>query len=270
MTGYTRDDLLVEPSWLADRLENPGLRIVDCDVYEAYLRAHIPGAVGVSDNFFKDPNDRRYVMAADQFAETMARMGIGDDTEVVAYDASGLHFAPRLWWCLTYYGHGRIRLLNGGWQQWVAQGLPVSYAETKPPRARFTPRPDESLRATIDDIRGAIDRPGAKIVDSRSLEEWTGENDRGNRRAGHIPGAVRVEWKDNIAGDMRVKPADELRAMYESAGVTPDREIITHCQAGVRAANAMLALKLLGYERVRNYDGSFLEWANRDDTPIVR
>ena len=149
----------------------------------------------------------------------------------------------------------------------------MTMAVTSVEPATFRPgSPDESLRATAEYIRAAMSRPDVVIVDVRSLAEWRGENDRGNRRAGHIPGAVHIEWLNNIEGDesRRWRTPAALREMFEAAGVTPDKEVITVCQAGIRASQAAMTLKLLGYERVRDYDGSFLDWANRDDTPIVR
>ncbi len=271
MAGQPNEPMLVEVDWLRDRLGDPNLRIVDCDPPDAYRRAHVRGAVGVEDNWFKDSDDRRYVMKPEQFAATMSALGIGDETEVLAYDGAGNHYASRLWWCLRYYGHRRVRLLNGGWQQWLGQGLPISIEPRTPNAARFTPRADESVRASAAHVLGAIGRNDTVILDVRSEEEWLGKNDRGNKRAGHIPGAVHLEWLNNVTADelQRLKSPDELLAMYEAAGVTPDKEIVVHCQAGVRAAQSTMTLKLLGYERVRNYDGSFLEWANRDDTPLV-
>jgi len=272
MSEYAHPAMVVEASWLEAHLDAPNLRIVDCDAPEAHGRAHIPGAVCPSDNFFKDAEDRRFVMGPGQFARAMAELGIGDETEVVVYDGSGMHFTGRTWWCLSYYGHGRVRTLNGGWKQWFREGRPVSIDATTAPPARFTPRPDEALRATAEYVLAAIGRPDIVILDVRSEEEWEGSNTRGNKRSGHMPGAVHVEWVRNMRADdpVRLKPAGELRAMYEAVGVTPDREIITVCQAGVRAAQAAQTLRLLGYERVRDYDGSFAEWGNRDDTPIVR
>ncbi len=271
MAGQPNAPTLVEVDWLRERLDDRNLRIVDCDPPDAYKRAHIAGAIGVEDNWFKDPNDRRYVMKPEQFAATMSALGIGDETDVLAYDGAGNHYAARLWWCLAYYGHSRVWLLNGGWQQWFGNGLPVSIERTSPPPGRFTPRANESLRASAEDVLRAISRDDAVILDVRSDDEWLGKNDRGNKRAGHIPGAVHVEWLNNVTADelQRVKNSEELRAMYEAAGVTPDKEIVVHCQAGIRAAQSTMTLKVLGYERVRNYDGSFLEWANRDDTPLV-
>jgi len=126
--------------------------------------------------------------------------------------------------------------------------------------------------ARADDVKAAIGRAGAVILDVRSDGEWQGMETRGNRRTGRIPGSVHIEWLDNVSADelQTLKPADELRRMYEAGGVTPDKEVITVCQQGIRAAQAATVLRLLGYDQVRVYDGSFLEWGNRDDTPIER
>ena len=270
MTQYTRPRTLVDGDWLQARLDDPNSRIIDCDPPDAYRRAHIPGAVSPKDNRFKDPERDVFVMTPPQFAAAMSELGIGDETEVVLYDASGSLNAGRLWWCLAYYGHEQVRVLDGGWNLWLKQGRPVTMAEPKVTTARFTPRPVESLHASAEYVMRALKDPGAIVLDVRSDGEWAGTNNRGNKRAGRMPGAVHVEWLNNLSPDdeRRFKSDVDLRAQFEAAGVTPDKEVVTVCQGGIRAAQAALTLKLLGYERVRNYDGSFREWGNRDDTAI--
>ena len=280
MSEYGRPEILVDGAWLEAHLGDPNLRIVDCDSLDAYRRAHLPGAVPIPGdqtpgptqaNFLKDPDDPVFVMTPAQFAAKMGGMGIGDDTEVVAYDASSSNYAGRLWWCLSYYGHTRVRVLNGGWRRWLAEKRPVAVDEVKVAPATFTPRVNASLLASADYLKAAYQRPGVVVLDVRSDGEWAGTNTRGNKRGGHIPGAVHIEWLNNLAADrdQAFRSAAELRALYETAGVTPDKEVITVCQGGIRAAQAALTLSLLGYDKVRNYDGSFREWGNRDDTPIT-
>jgi thiosulfate/3-mercaptopyruvate sulfurtransferase len=229
MAEFVHPEWLVEPDWLEAHLHDPDLRIVDCDLVDAYRRAHIPNAVVYSDRLYKDPDDHRYIMGPEQFAAAMSSLGIGDDTQVVGYDTTGTLHAGRLWWCLSYYGHRNVRVLDGGWQRWLQDRRPITMAVPEVAPATFTPRPDESLRATADYVLEALGRPDAVILDVRSDAEWTGANDRGNKRAGHIPGAVHIEWLNNVtAGDVRrLKPPDELRAMFEAAGVTPDKEVVT-------------------------------------------
>jgi thiosulfate/3-mercaptopyruvate sulfurtransferase len=272
MPDYARSDLLVDGGWLQEHLDDPNLRVVDCDVPDAYRRVHVPGAVNPKDNFFKDPDaNRRFVMTPEQFQAEMARLGIGDETLVIAYDAGGTT-AGRLWWCLNYYGHSNVRVLNGGWNQWLSEGRPLTMAEPKPgPPGAFTPRTESSLLADAEHIIAVLDRPDVVVLDVRSDGEWDGTNMRGNKRQGHMPGAVHIEWTHNLTPDelRRFKSSEELKSMFESAGVTPDREVITVCQGGIRAAQAAFTLRLLGYDKVRNYDGSFGDWGNRDDTPIV-
>lgn len=272
MAEFTRPEMLVDPSWVAEHLNDNNLRIVDCDPPDQYRRVHIMNAVTHhGDNYFKNPDDPRFVMEPDQFAAVMARMGIGDETEVVTYDASGSINAARLWWCLKYYGHADVRVLDGGWNRWLKEGRPMTMAAPKVSAGPFTPRRDESVRSSAEYIMENMSRPDVVILDVRSDGEWEGTNNRGNKRAGHMPGAVHCEWLNNTTRDEAnfLKPAADLRAQFEALGVTPDKEVITVCQGGIRAAQAMWTLKLLGYDRVRDYDGSFRDWANRDDTPIV-
>jgi thiosulfate/3-mercaptopyruvate sulfurtransferase len=271
MTDSYPADILVDTQWLASHVGDPNLRIVDCDLPDAYGRAHIPGAVNPADHYYKDPQDKRFVAEPARFAEMMAALGIGNDTLVVGYDTAGLRLAARLWWALNYYGHNQVRILNGGWGQWLAEGRPITMAKPKIGQTSFTPRgPDESLRASAEDVMAALAKPGTVVLDVRSKAEWQGQDARGNKRAGHMPGAVFREWTASMTEDQQCfKPADELRTELEQLGVTPDKEVITVCQAGIRAAHSLVTLKLLGYEKVRNYDGSFADWANRDDTPLV-
>ncbi|MBI4298972.1 MAG: sulfurtransferase [Chloroflexi bacterium] len=228
--GYARPELLADTEWLAHHLDDSNIRIVDCDVPDSYRRAHIPGAVNPQDNFFKNPDDRRYVMTPEQFATTMEGLGIGDDTLVVAYDAHGSHYATRLWWCLRYYRHQRVKVLNGGWQKWLSEGRPITFKVPQTPKAKFTPQPSPSVLASLDDVKAALGRQDTVMLDVRSKGEWTGENTRGNRRGGHLPGAVHLEWLNYVTDDDQktIKSAEELRSMFQQAGVTPNKEVIAH------------------------------------------
>lgn len=274
MTEFTRPEMIVETDWLAEHLNDPDLRVVDCDLPEQYRRAHLPGAVNPpGDHYYKDPDDRRFIMQPAQFAAAISQLGIGNDTDVVGYDASGGLYATRLWWCLSYYGHDRVRVLNGGWNRWLQEGRPITMAAPKVDAGVFKPgAPVEDIRATAEYIMQAMSRPDVIVLDVRSDEEWMGTNNRGNKRSGRIPGSVHIEWLNNVESaeqGRRWKSPAELRAMFEAEGVTPDKEVITVCQLGIRASQAAMTLKLLGYDRVRDYDASFFEWGNRDDTPIV-
>ncbi|MEX0801028.1 MAG: sulfurtransferase [Dehalococcoidia bacterium] len=273
MSGYARPGLVASTEWLAERLDDPSIRIVDCDEWPAYQRLHIPGAVGWTvHHYLKDPRRSDYLMPPDVFAETMAEHGIGDGHTVVAYDGSGGLYATRLWWSLDYYGHPDCRVLDGGFNKWVAGGQPVTRERPEVKRARFTVRRGSDSLCTREDVQSAIDDEGTVIWDVRSPEEHTGENPRANRHGGHIPGAVNLEWLDmTTRGDApELLPAGEMRRRLQSIGVTPDKRVFTHCQAGIRASHAAFVLRLLGFERAKNYDASWNEWGNRDDTPIVQ
>jgi thiosulfate/3-mercaptopyruvate sulfurtransferase len=227
--AYPNPDLLVDTAWLAAHLEDTGIRIVDCDNRDAYRRAHIPGAVSPREHYMKGPDDPLHIMGPEQFAREMGEMGIGDETLVVCYDGFGSLYSARFWWCLRHYGHERTVVVNGGWQKWLSEGRPVTYAEVKPAPAVFTPRTNEHVICRVDDLKALAGGP-AVIWDVRSEAEWTGANDRGNKRAGHVPGAVHLEWLNCVTKDefQTIRPANELRTLLEGLGITPESEVVTY------------------------------------------
>ncbi|HLG52023.1 MAG TPA: sulfurtransferase [Chloroflexota bacterium] len=280
MSGYAHPELLAETDWLADHLNDPMIRVVDCRYYfdgrdgrTIYRQGHIPGAVyasypaDLSDPTATPPN---LIPRPDQVAETMARLGIGNDTLVVGYDDEGGHFAARLWWILAYYGHEQVKILNGGILKWQAEGRPLAAGEVIPPRTTFVPGPPRHfMRIRADELRSALGHPDLCVLDVRRLSEYTGEEVRA-ARGGRIPGAISFFWQDNLNPDWTFKPADQLRARHDAAGAISTRQIVTYCQGGVRAAHAAFVLHLIGRKNVRVYDGSWAEWGNRDDLPIER
>jgi thiosulfate/3-mercaptopyruvate sulfurtransferase len=197
----------------------------------------------------------------------LALHGVDAASPVVVYDEqSGLR-AARAFWFLEYFGHPSTRLLDGGFGAWQRANLPVTRDAEPAPTSAWLGERDFSKLATWREVMNAVAGNGAVLVDTRSDEEYCGTNVRA-RRGGAIPGAKHIEWTRNLNPNGDFKPASELRTMYEAAGVTPDREVITYCQGGYRAAHSYLALRLLGYPQVRSYVGSWKEWGDREDLPI--
>ena len=228
---YTRPELLVDAQWVDDHRGDAGVVIVDCDVDAAYNRAHIPGAVAVPDNFEKDPDTGRvHLMSPSQFQAMCERLGIGDNTLVVAYDNSQSLYAARLWWALNTYGHSQVKVLNGGWRRWIAEGRAVGLDRAAgAPGASFTPRRDESLLVKVDELKAACQLGEAVIWDVRSDGEWDGSEMRGNNRAGHIPGAVHLEWFNLMdRATHQFRPANEIRQTLAEAGIPPDQAVYTY------------------------------------------
>jgi thiosulfate/3-mercaptopyruvate sulfurtransferase len=275
---YARPELLIEPDELASRAGEPGLRLIDCATLEAYRRAHIPGAVQLPVHYYikeqgpPGSDHGTFVMPAAEFETLMGNLGVGPDTEVVTYDDNNALVAARLWWVLNYYGHTKARVLNGGWHRWLTEGRPATFHSTTPPRATFTARPNPAIIADREYLLEKHTDPGCNVLDARSEGEWAGTNDRGNRRSGHVPNAKHLEWIRFVTRDDRrtFLPADQLQALLDEAGIERGKPTITYCQGGIRAAHAAFVLALLGYDDVRVYDGSMRDWANQDDTPLVR
>jgi thiosulfate/3-mercaptopyruvate sulfurtransferase len=198
-----------------------------------------------------------------------ALRGVSPARSVVVFeDDSGIR-AARAFWFLEYLGHPDVSVLDGGIEAWRTAGLPLSSEPAVPDPSTWTPTVDPSRLATWRQTLDALGRPDVCLLDTRSEDEYLGRRIRA-RRGGAIPGAVHLEWRQNLDADGRFKSRDELREMYADRGITPDREVVTYCQGGYRAAHSYLALRILGFPRVRNYTGSWKEWGDREDLPVDR
>lgn len=273
---YARPELLAEPDWLAEHLDDPNVRVIDCASLEAYRRAHIPGAVGLPTHIYikedgPDGEDHgTFIMPPTQFEELMSKLGVSNDTLVVTYDDNNALVATRLWWSLKYYGHTNAKVLNGGWHRWLTEGRPVTFHQHRPEPATFKASPNPDVIADAEYLKANHSDPGCQVLDARTDAEWEGANSRGNDRVGRVPGAKHLEWLNFVEkGDTRrFLPADDLQAMLNDAGFGKERPTITYCQGGIRAAHAAFVLELQGYDDIRVYDGSMRDWANRQDTPL--
>jgi thiosulfate/3-mercaptopyruvate sulfurtransferase len=268
---YTRPELLAETDWLAQHLNDSTIRIIDMRAEDVYRKSHIPGSVNLNWQALKDSNNELYVIPPEKFAGLMSQLGVGNNTTVVGYDDQGGLSPARLWWVLDYYGHPQAKVLNGGWNKWLKEKHPVvSEVPTLAP-AQFDVHTEAQKICLVDELLADMKRPNVVTIDARSPAEYSGFDVRA-KRGGHIPGTVNIDWVRNLTTDeiKTFRPAPELRKIYEAAGVTPDKDIIVHCQTGVRAAHTVFTLTLLGYNQLRNYDGSWQEWGNRPDLPIAR
>jgi len=270
MTDHANPDLLTSPDALRAALEQPAKPLlIDLRPPEDFAAGHIPGAVhldlwGVS-LIDTDPAPlRAFMWMIDHLFQLR---GVEPSTPVVVYDEQSGMRAARAFWFLEYFGHPDVKVLDGGFGAWTRAGLPVTRDAVAPTQSTWTGTPQERAIATWRDVEARLGQRDVVILDTRSDDEYTGTLVRA-KRGGRIPGAVHVEWTRNLGPDGRFKPVAELRQMYESAGVTPDKEVVTYCQGGYRAAHGYLALRLLGYPRVRNYTGSWKEWGDREDLPI--
>jgi thiosulfate/3-mercaptopyruvate sulfurtransferase len=272
--GFANAHLLVSPRELArivEQVEQGAAKplLLDLRPPDQYANGHIPGAIhvdlwGVS-LIDTDPAPLKAFMW--MIEHVLAVHGMDASRTVIVYDEQSGVRAARAFWFLEYFGHANVRMLDGGFAAWTRAGLPVTRDAAPAKATEWTGRRVAETLATWREVRDAIGRKDAVILDARSDGEYCGTTVRA-KRGGAVPGAVHVEWTRNLTPAGEFKPAGDLRAMYESAGVTPDREVIAYCQGGYRAAHAYLALRLLGYPRVRNYVGSWKEWGDREDLPI--
>lgn len=230
---YAHPEYLTDSAWVAAHLDDPNVVVLDCaNTADAWQRGHIPGAAHVADNWAKNPDtNRQHVMTPEQFKAMAEGLGIGDDTTVVTYDhAQGLT-AARIWWVFNYYGHTNVKVLNGGWRAWVNAGQPVDFGRARAPASvTFTPRADDSFIATGDELKDACSLDGGLgdnvvVWDVRSDGEWDGSAPNyQNKRPGHVPGAVHLEWFHLMDRNTHeFKPAAEIRRILTEHGITPDK-----------------------------------------------
>lgn len=274
--------LLVSTAWLNERLGSPDIRIIDASWHmpatgrsgrAEYDEAHIPGALFFDiDDIADDASSLPHMLPSPaKFASRVRRLGIGDGTTVVAYDAYGMIASARAWWMFQAIGHTQVVVLDGGFLKWRADGLPVTDDFALPFERHFTPRPNWSLVRSMADVGKAIESGSAQLVDARGAGRFAGTElePREGLRSGHMPGAVNVPYLNLLRPDGTMKRPEDLAKIFADTGLDPKRPVIATCGSGVSACVPLLALAALGYRDTALYDGSWTEWASQADTPIV-
>jgi len=279
MADYAHPEVLVSTEWVAAKTKDPSVRIVEVDVdTTSYDEGHIQNAVGWAWDSQLCDTVRRDIIPKDEFAKLMARAGIANDTTVVLYGDNNNWFAAWAFWQLKIYGHKDIRLMNGGRKKWVAEGRDLVKEVPQFAAAKYTAaEPDFSIRAYLPQVRDAVSKSKVELVDVRSPAEFSGEIlappglPETCQRGGHIPGASNIPWAKACNEDGTFKSRDELKALYEGAGITGKKPVIAYCRIGERSSHSWFVLQyLLGLSNVTNYDGSWTEWGNLVGAEIER
>jgi len=279
--SYKHPEVLVETSWVKEHLADRAVRLaeVDYDPTANYNLGHIPGAVLF--DWRKDMNDplARDVLSREKLEELLGASGVTKGTTLVLYGDFNNWFAAFAYWIMKYYGVEKVVLMNGGRKKWIAEDGEVTKEVPSYPRTSFkASSPNEDIRTYMDYVKKSLNQKNKILVDVRSPAEFTGEitappeypNEHA-QRGGHIPGAVNIPWSSAVKEDGTFKSAEELSKLYHGKGVTPDKEVLTYCRIGERSSFTWFVLKyLLGYPKVRNYDGSWTEWGNMVRNPIEK
>ncbi len=281
MADYAHPETLVTTEWVVEHKGDPNVRLVEVDVdTKGYDEGHVEGALGV--NWETQLQDQliRNLSSKAQFEKLLGGLGIGNDTTAILYGDNNNWFAAWLFWQFKYYGHKDVRLMNGGRKKWIEEGRELKKEVPKVSPATYKAQgPDESIRAYREQVLETTNKKDRHLVDVRSPDEFTGkilappglEGKEGCQRGGHIPGAKNITWSKAVQEDGTFKSVEELKALYEGQGVKADKETIAYCRIGERSSHTWYVLKyLLGYPKVRNYDGSWTEWGNLINVPIDR
>ena len=280
MADYAHPESLVSTDWVAEHGSDAGVRLVEVDVdTSAYEQGHIAGAVGWNWQSQLQQPVRRDLASKEEIERLLGGSGIGNDTTVVLYGDNNNWFAAWAFWQLKYYGHGDVRIMNGGRVKWGAEGRPTTTEVPSYPAVSYTASEgDQSIRAYRDQVLSLVNAGSIALVDVRSPAEFSGEllapanvPQEGSQRGGHIPGASNIPWGQAVAEDGSFKSADALRELYGGRGIDGSRETIAYCRIGERSSHSWFVLtQLLGFENVRNYDGSWTEWGSIVGVPIEK
>jgi thiosulfate/3-mercaptopyruvate sulfurtransferase len=280
MSEYKNPSVLVSTDWASKHLSDPNMRLVEVDVdTSSYEQGHIAGAVGWNWQTQLQDNLRRDLISKAALEDLLGKSGVTNDTTILLYGDNNNWFAAYAFWQLKYYGHKDVRLINGGRKKWLEEKRPITTEASKiAPTVYHATGPDESIRARKEDVSVIVEKrkPG-HLVDVRSVDEFTGKiiappgMTETAQRAGHIPGAANIPWAQAANEDGTFKSADALAQLYGSKGVNGSDEIIAYCRIGERSSHTWFVLKyLLGYDQVKNYDGSWTEWGNLVGAPIEK
>ena len=280
MADYAHPESLVSTEWVAEHGGDANVRLVEVDVdTSAYEQGHIAGAVGWNWQSQLQQPVQRDLATKEEIEQLLGSSGIGNDTTVVLYGDNNNWFAAWAFWQLRYYGHADVRLMNGGRVKWEAEGRPMTTDVPNYAATTYTASDgDESIRAYRDQVLALVNAGSISLVDVRSPAEFSGEllapanlPQEGSQRGGHIPGASNIPWGQAVAEDGSFKSADDLRALYGAQGIDGSRETIAYCRIGERSSHSWFVLtQLLGFENVRNYDGSWTEWGSIVGAPIEK
>ena len=280
MADYAHPESLVDTQWVADHGSDDNVRLVEVDVDTmAYEQGHIAGAVAWNWKSQLQDNVSRDIVGQSEMEELLGQSGIDNGTTVILYGDNNNWFASWAFWQMKYYGHNDVRLMNGGRAKWVAEDRPLTTdVSSHAAKSYSAGAADESIRAYREQVLSAVQSGDIALVDVRSPAEFSGEllapehlPQEGSQRGGHIPGAANVPWATAVAEDGTFKSADELAAIYGGKGVDGGKETIAYCRIGERSSHTWFVLsRLLGYDNVRNYDGSWTEYGSIVRAPIER
>ncbi len=280
MAGYAHPEVLVEPDWLEAHLKDPSVRVIEASEDPAlYDQGHIANAIRIHwKNDLQDPVIRDW-LPQERFGNLLGELGVSHDHTVILYGDKNNWFATYTFWLLKYYGHRDARILNGGRDRWLRESRKVSTDVPRFPSTTYQAKsPDRSIRVFRDEVLQRLGQANAALVDVRSPAEFSGEllappayPQEGAQRGGHIPGARNIPWTQNVREDGTFKDVEELRRLYDSQGIRSTQDVVAYCRIGERSSLTWFSLKyLLGFDRVKNYDGSWTEWGSMVGVPIER
>ncbi|MBO9545057.1 3-mercaptopyruvate sulfurtransferase [Caulobacter sp.] len=275
-------DPLVSTAWLAEHLDAPDVRVVDAswhmpaaqrDPGAEFLKVHIPGAVFFDiDDISDETSDLPHMIpTAAKFASRVKKLGLGDGSRIVVYDSLGILPAARAWWHFRAMGHEDVVVLDGGLPKWIAEGRPVEDGPALPQERHFTPRWQADIYRSVEQMRGIVETGKEQIIDARAAGRFEGRDPepRAGLRGGHMPGARNIPLSAMLAADQTMLPPDQLKTVFEKAGIDIDKPIVSTCGSGITASVVALALARLGKPRSAVYDGSWTEWGGLSDVPVA-